>query len=403
MTDPKAIAKKTYFWDRFRGTAQGVLETGYMGLTLVIAIKVFDAPNEIKSLIAAANPMGLLLTPLTLGFFAWLSKPANLVAGYLFIIAGLFLAAAAFSQSLNTYLILLILSAVFGAQAIPMMAHIYAENYHPNKRGAYFSKSFMFSVTATLFSSFLFGELLDLNVSYYTVVLGSLSLASIICGISISRMPSSIIHQGSTQNPLRNLGYAFTDWKFGVMLFSWMFVGLGNLMVMPLRFEYLLKPEHGIVATISMVTWITLGLPAICRFASAKVWGRLFDSIDFMILRMIINMLQMVSIFVFFSTKNIWILGLAAALNGVAIGGGTLSWNLWVTKFAPKERTAAYMSVHTFLTGVRGFAAPFLGFYLLTRWGSKTTGAMGSVMILISIIMVYFLYLNVRPRRTNSL
>jgi predicted MFS family arabinose efflux permease len=118
---------------------------------------------------------------------------------------------------------------------------------------------------------------------------------------------------------------------------------------------------------------------------------------------MIINTLQMVSIFVFFSTKNIWILGLAAALNGVAMGGGTLSWNLWVTKFAPKERTAAYMSVHTFLTGVRGFAAPFLGFYLLTRWGSKTTGAMGSVMILISIIMVYFLYLNVRPRRTNSL
>lgn len=89
------------------------------------------------------------------------------------------------------------------------------------------------------------------------------------------------------------------------------------------------------------------------------------------------------------------------ALNGVAMGGGTLSWNLWVTKFAPQERTAAYMSVHTFLTGIRGFAAPFMGFYLLVTVGAKKTGGIGSILILISIIMVYVLYLNVRPKRKS--
>ena len=111
--------------------------------------------------------------------------------------------------------------------------------------------------------------------------------------------------------------------------------------------------------------------------------------------------MQMVSIFIFFSTKNFWVLGVATALNGFAMGGGNLSWNLWVTKFATKELTAAYMSVHTFLTGIRGFAAPFLGFYLITRLGSKTTGGIGSTLILISIVMVYILYLSVRTIRTN--
>jgi len=405
MTNEESIAKQTFFWDKFRCSGQGVLETGYMGLTLVIAIQVFDAPNEIKSLIAAANPMGLLLTPLTLAFFAWFNRPANIVASNLLIAAGLLMASAAFAQSLYVYLILLILSAIFGAQAFPMMAHIYAENYPPNKRGSYFSVSFMFSVTATLVSSFVFGRLLDTDVSYYTIVLGTLGLAGIITGLSVRRIPSSAVHKASTQNPIRNLAYAFTDWKFGVMLLSYMFVGLGNLMVMPIRIEYLLKPEYGIIASVTLVTWVTLGLPAICRFVSAKIWGRLFDSVDFVLLRMTINAMQMVSILIFFSTKNIWILCLSTALNGFAMGGGQLSWNLWVTKFAPKERTAAYMSVHTFMTGVRGFAAPFLGFYLLARVGSRTTGNIGSTLILISIIMIYFLYRSMklpRPIRADS-
>jgi MFS family permease len=399
MSVPNDIVRQTFFWDRFRGTSQGILETGYMGLTLVIAIEVFDASNDVKSLIAAANPMGLMLTPLTLVLFTWLKRPANRIASNLLLAAGVCLAAAAFSQSLTPYLVFLILSAVLGTQAIPLMAHIYAENYPPNKRGAYLSISFMFSVAATFFFSALFGKLMDVDISYYSLVLGVLALACLLSGFSVSRMPSSPIHKESTQNPLRNLSYAFTDWKFGIMLFSWMFVGLGNLMVMPLRIEYLLKPEYGIAASISMVTWLTLGLPAICRFVSARFWGRLFDSIDFMVLRMIINALQMFSIVIFFSTKNYWVLGFATALNGIGMGGGNLSWNLWVTKFATRERTAAYMSVHTFLTGVRGFAAPFLGFYLLARWGSKITGGIGSTMILISIVMVYILYLCTRPKQ----
>ena len=401
MTASEDITRRTYFWDKLRGASQGVLETGYMGLTLVIAIEVFNAPNEIKSLIAAANPIGLLITPLTLGFFVWLNRPANIVASNLLFLSGLCVAASAFSQDLHTYLILIILSAVFGTQSLPMMAHIYAENYPPNKRGTYFSTSFMFSVASTLIFSLAFGWLLDLDISFFTVVLGVLSLASFLSGISMRRMPSSSIHQGSTQNPIRNLGYAFTDWKFGIMLLSWMFLGIGNLMANPLRIEYLLKPDYGIAASISLVSFITLGLPAICRFFSAKVWGILFDRIDFMILRMWINGIQMVSIWIFFSTQNIWVLAFASGMNGVAMGGGTLSWNLWVTKFAPKERTAAYMSVHTFLTGIRGFAAPFLGFYLIVKVGALTTGTIASVLILVSILMVYVLYLNVRPKRNS--
>jgi hypothetical protein len=112
MSREDELIKQTYFWDRFRGAAQGILETGYTGLALVIAIEVFKAPDGIKSLIAAANPIGLLFTPLTLGFFSWSNRPVNKIAGNLFILSGLCIAASAFSQSLLVYLILLILSAI---------------------------------------------------------------------------------------------------------------------------------------------------------------------------------------------------------------------------------------------------------------------------------------------------
>ena len=49
------IVNQTYFWDKIRGAAQGIQETGHMGLALVIAIDVFNAPYFQKSLIAAAR------------------------------------------------------------------------------------------------------------------------------------------------------------------------------------------------------------------------------------------------------------------------------------------------------------------------------------------------------------
>lgn len=62
-------------------------------------------------------------------------------------------------------------------------------------------------------------------------------------------------------------------------------------------------------------------------------------------------------------------LALGAVIFGVANAGGDVAWSLWVTKFAPPERVADYMSVHTFFTGVRGVAAPLIAFHLVGTMG----------------------------------
>ena len=61
---------------------------------------------------------------------------------------------------------------------------------------------------------------------------------------------------------------------------------------------------------------------------------------------------------------------------------------LWVTKFAPPERVADYMSVHTFFTGVRGVVAPAVAFHLIGTLPMATLGWISAALIGGSMLML---------------
>ena len=63
-------------------------------------------------------------------------------------------------------------------------------------------------------------------------------------------------------------------------------------------------------------------------------------------------------------------------------------WSLWVTKFAPPERAADYMSVHTFFTGIRGLLSPFLGFFLVGILPIQTLGWISGGLVFGSIFLL---------------
>ena len=379
-------------WDRARGAVAGVIETGAGGFALIIAIQVFQAPDTVKSLVAGAGPLGLLLNPISLSFFSRWNVPASKIAGAINVICGALLGVAMFSNSLWSFLVPTCLAFALSAQTMPLLLHTWTSLYPGNLRGSYLSVSLMFGVASTLCFSLLGGWVLDRDVAMFRWVLGCIALAYVAAGIAISRLPSTSLGRMAAPNPLTSLSYAISDWKFGVMLIAWMFLGFGNLMLLPLRFEYLLQPEYGIEASKLTVTTLTLAVPALFHFLSSRLWGRLFDRLNFLTVRIAVNVAIMLSIALFFSTREVWVMALGAATLGVAMGGANISWSLWVTKFAPPDRTAAYMSVHTFTTGIRGIASPFLGFYLIGSIGAMETGVVGCGLILVSIILVAGLY-----------
>ena len=71
------------------------------------------------------------------------------------------------------------------------------------------------------------------------------------------------------------------------------------------------------------------------------------------------------------------------ALTGLSLAGGNVAWALFVTKLAPEHAVAEYMSVHTFLTGIRGVAAPFIA-YAMVRWWSFSVMAWACGLLVIA-------------------
>ena len=109
---------------------------------------------------------------------------------------------------------------------------------------------------------------------------------------------------------------------------------------------------------------------------------------NFVILRMILNLAFGAGVLLFFITSNTWVIGAGSALIGIAFAGGSIAWNLWVTKYAPPGKTGAYMSVHVSLTGIRGTLGPIIGYWVVGLIGARNIGIVSCTMMLVATLML---------------
>jgi len=172
-----------------------------------------------------------------------------------------------------------------------------------------------------------------------------------------------------------------------------MFLGFATLMTLPLRVEYLANPAHGVTRQGAQLTAADIALligviPNLARLMLNPLWGWLFDWMNFFVLRMTLNLGFALGAVSFFVGGTIPWLVLGAILFGVSSSGADVAWSLWVTKFAPPERVADYMSVHTFFTGVRGVVAPLVAFHLIAGLPLHLVGWICAGLILIGTALL---------------
>jgi MFS family permease len=160
------------------------------------------------------------------------------------------------------------------------------------------------------------------------------------------------------------------------------------LMMYPLRVEYLANPKYGLGLTVGLVALYTGVIPNVARLTMSPVWGWLFDRMNFFTLRIVLNVGFAVGILTFFLSQSTVGLVAGAIVFGVSNAGGDVAWSLWVTKFAPPDRVADYMAVHTFFTGVRGVLAPMAAFQGLAYVSFTTLGWISASMILAASLML---------------
>ncbi|MDW7980273.1 MAG: hypothetical protein RMH97_06890 [Verrucomicrobiales bacterium] len=359
----------TYRYERFRAVAAGIIETAGSTFLVLGAVRWLGAGPIAKALVAAGTSAGLLISPLLVAWVAHTGIKTGVAAAQMAILgaAGFFIAAS--GASIFTFVLGSVVGMACASAVVPILTQIYQDNYPEHERGFLFSRTMAIRIATAALFAHLAGHALTKRTELFPallVVFGCAHLGSAWC---LHKLPSRNLLPAGDAQLFSGLRFVKQDALFRRTLAAWMLMGFGNLMMAPLRVEFLSNPKYGVAIggkplTASAIALLTGVLPNLARLAMNPFWGWIFDRVNFFVLRIVLNLSFLIGIFAFFSSASLAGLIIGAVAYGIAIAGGDVAWSLWVTKIAPPERVADYMGVHTFLTGLRGVVAPIVGFQL---------------------------------------
>ncbi len=391
----EAIEQKTFRLERWRSIAAGITETANAAFFTVVAITFFQSSQTAKGLLMANTSFGMLLAPVVLWWAArrgWLMARGISLLSYVAAIAcvlGMVTTGGHFwLEDGEIFILSGVIAYAAAASAAPLYAAIYQANYRKETRGKLFAANYFLRILSGIIFAWLTGRLLQRDPGYYPIVLACYAACFVFSGWVVSRMPAAPLEARGGRNPLTAMRHVKEDRLFRWTLVSWMLLGFANLAMFPLRTEYLKNPHYGINLSIEDVFLYTSVIPNCARLALNPFVGSLFDKMNFFKLRIILNMGFMLGMLSFFTGTGALGLATGAILFGFANAGADVVWNLWVTKIATPEKTAEYMAVHSFLTGVRGVIAPLCAYHLAYRygvmpmaWGCALLVVLGSVLL----------------------
>lgn len=380
--DPKQRTFRNELW---RSLPAGVLDTLSSTFGMLIAVRVFQLGDLAKSLFLSATSSGfmvsLFVVPLLLKARSTIARTAAKVQ----MLGGVFMAlSASFPHHPWLFIGGLSIGLFCFSMQIPLLTQIYRLNYPATERGRLFAIAGASRALAAVGFGFFGGWLIGLDLEHYRWLLWAFAGASFMSGLWTYGLPATPwdISEDTPSGLWSSLRWIQIDRDFRTLLISWMMMGIGNLVAACLFVEYLANPKHGINLPGRDVAWITGVIPVIFRALCSYPWGLIYDRVGLFTVRTILNLIFAAGILLFYLGDGIVMWSLGMALWGVANAGGNVTWGLWVTKLAPKNAVAEYMSVHTFLTGLRGLLAPYLAFAAISVMSFQTLSILCGIAIL---------------------
>ena len=388
-----ARTNQTFFYERWRALASGILESAGGTFLLLIAVRWFHAGDNAKALVAAGGSFGLMLGPWVVAKVQTLGWRTSLAAARLMWFGACWLVLMTLWPVLPIFVLGSIIAMTTASAAIPLMTQIYQENYPERQRGKLFSRAFMIRIASAAAFAEIAGRLLDGHMERFQWLLGLFAFAFAVAGFCVSKVPSQPLIASGGSHPFRALRFVREDALFRRTLVMWMIMGFANLMIGPLRIEYLANPKHGLMwngqpLTTTQIALLVGVIPNLARLVMSPVWGWLFDRMNFFVLRILLNTGFALGMLSFFGGDDVAWLIIGAIIYGISNAGGDVAWSLWVTKFASPDRVADYMSVHTFFTGLRGVVAPVVAFQLIAHWSVSAISWLGAGMIFVATLIL---------------
>lgn len=376
--------------DLLRALPTGILETVGATFAVLILERCYSAGSIEKALVVSSPNIGLILSIISVDLLRrW---PENrTAAGFSFGAGFVLIFTVIFSSSVSVFVVTVMLGMIaFGGQA-PLVTALYRHNYPTNRRGQLFGMTGIARGVCSVGFGWAGGALLEANPDHFRLLMMVFAVMAFFSGFCLYRMPSPPVAAVNTlhlRNPLQALRWLKEDRLFRTLLIAWMWAGTAVLSLCSLTVEFLANPRYNWNFPSGKIAMLTIVVPIGFRLATTFFWGFAFDKVNFFILRIVLNLAFGVSLLAFYAGQSETFLWIGMALRGIAMGGGNIAWNLWVTKLAPVERVSEYMSVHTFFTGIRGILGPPLAFWLITFVPVSTMVWWGFGMLMVSTILI---------------
>jgi hypothetical protein len=384
----RADTDRTYRFERWRAVANGILETGGTTFLLLIAVKHFQAGATAKALVASGGSVGLVLSPLVVSWVQNRGWRTAMAASRIALAGALSMVTMTLLPRVEVFVVWSVVAMAASSSVIPLLTQIYQDNYPERRRGHLFSRTVMIRIAVAALFSEVAGRVLTGHLHYYPGLLLIFAAAFAFGAFCLGQYPSRPLAAAEGSHPFQALRFVRDDRLFRQTLICWMLMGFANLMMLPMRVEYLANPRYGLAMGAGEIAFLTGVLPNVARLIMNPLWGWLFDRMNFFVLRVTLNIGFSLGILAFFTSDNLSGLLIGAVVYGISNAGGDVAWGLWVTKFAPPDRVADYMSVHTFFTGIRGVVAPFVAFHLLAVLEIGTLGWISGAMIFIASLLL---------------
>jgi MFS family permease len=185
------------------------------------------------------------------------------------------------------------------------------------------------------------------------------------------------------------------DRRFAQFMFFMFLLGFGNIMIGPALVISLASwAELGNRANATSIA-ITTTIPYLLMPITVPLWSRMLDRSHVVRFRAIHGWSFVAASFTFMlgiAFHSLPLLYAGSAFLGIAVGGGSIAWNLGHVDFAPPAQTSHYMATHVTLNGVRGLLAPLAAVNLYNalcdKDGNPTTRfEPGSVVLALSVVI----------------
>lgn len=380
-----AVALKTFKYEQIRAISLGILETASSTFILLIAVRHFQLSANLKWLATSGESFGLLLCPLLVYFVAKNKIRSTKAIAIATFLGGIGMFIAAIFPNILFYSLGSVIAMCSVTVITPLATQMYSDNYPEETRGTLYSLTRIIRVISAIIFAYFIGKYFTGKIHLFQYLLFIYALALFLNAYCLNKCPSNIPKEENEElKLLRGFSYIKDDLLFRNTLICWMIIGFGNLISAPLRIEYLANTKYSLNFSESQIALFVSIIPNITKLILTPIWGMLFDRISFFMIRFLSNLGFMLGILGFFTSNTETGFLFSAIFYGIAMSGGDVTWNLWVTKFAPKNRVADYMAVHIFLTGIRFLIAPLLAFHLINTFSISTIGIFCAILALIS-------------------